>query len=179
MAQTTVEAENTTEAVRDLFVWQSLSRTYKKLDKEVYSTIIAVTILLSVVFFFIKEFLLIVVAWAMVFFYYAVSQVAPEQVEHKISSQGLISYGKVYLWEDLGPFWFGGMGDERVLKISSRGNIFGQLTLLLGSADEKKLTETLILYLPYLENPERTFSDKAASWLSTKFSFEKAIKKES
>ena len=114
----------------------------------------------------------------MVFFYYAISQVAPETVEHRVTTQGLVSYGKAYLWENLGPFWFEGVGRDRVLKITTRDNVFGQLTLLLEAADEKKLTEMLAEYLPFWEVPEKTFSDKAAAWLSSKFSFEKAVKKE-
>ncbi len=148
------------------------------MDREVYSTIIAVAILASIVFFFVKEFLLIVVSWALVFFYYAVSQIPPEETTHRVTENGLISYDKTYLWDNLGPFWFEGLGEERVLKISSKNNVFGQITLLLGTGDEKKLTEVLSKHLSFIETPEKTFSDKAAAWLSSKFSFEKAVKKE-
>jgi hypothetical protein len=172
-------AEEVKESVvRDLYKWTAPSRKVLKPDKEIYSTIIAVAILASIIFFFIKEFLLIVVVWALVFFYYALSQMESEMVEHKVTTQGLVSYGKSWLWTELGPFWFEGEGRDRVLKIASRRDWLGQMVLLLNGADEKKLTEILAKYLPFIETPEKTFSDKAVTWLTSKFSFEKAVKKE-
>lgn len=156
-----------------------MSRTFKRRDKEFYSTIIALAILFSIVFFFIKEFLLIVVIWAAVFFTYAISQVAPEELEHRITADGLFVFGKTYLWDDLESFWFVQKDGETILKISPKQkNVFGEITLLLGNVSEEKIKDVLSKYLPYLEAPEKTFSDKAADWLSTKFSFEKAIRKE-
>ncbi len=140
---------------------------------------IALAILFSIVFFFIKEFLLIVVIWAAVFFTYAISQVPPEELEHKITTEGITVFGKSYLWDDLGPFWFIQKDGETILKIASKvRSVFGEIALLLGTVPQEKIKDILSKYLPYLEVPDKTFSDKAADWLSSKFSFEKAIRKD-
>ncbi len=170
-------AEEPTEPVfRTLYTWRALTRNFKRHDKEFYSTIIAVAILFSIVFFFIKEIFLIIVIWAGVFLVYALSNMPPEEVEHKITTQGITTMNHSYLWDDLGPFWFMESGGEKVLKVSSRGNIFGQMVLLLGNGDEAKIRDTLAKYLPYWEVPEKTFSDKVSEWLVQKFSFERSPK---
>jgi len=169
----------TEEGVKTLLTWKAMSRTFKQHDKEFYSTMIALAILFSIVFFFIKEFLLIIVIWAAVFFTYAVSQVPPEELEHKITTDGITVFGKSYLWDDLGPFWFIQKDGETMVKIASKNtSIFGEIALLLGNVPQEKMKAILANYLPYMEVPDKTFSDKAADWLSTRFSFEKAIRKD-
>ena len=119
------------------------------------------------------------VIWAAVFFTYAISQVPPEELEHKITADGLTVFNKVYLWDDLESFWFVQKDGETILKISPKAkNVFGEIALLLGNVSQEKVKDILAKHLAYLEVPEKTFSDKAADWLSAKFSFEKAIKKE-
>ncbi len=149
---------------------------FKTRDKEFYSTIIALAILVSIVFFFIKEFLLVVVIWAAVFFIYALSNFPPDEVEHKITNQGITSLGQTHLWDDLGPFWFVEKNGTNLLKIASRRNLLGELTILLGSENRENIRKVLAEYLPYLETPQHTFADKASDWLVSKFSFEKPPK---
>ncbi len=160
-----------------LLVWRAPSRVFKKRDKEFFSTISAVAILFSIVFLFMKEFLLIVVAWAAVFFVYALSKTPPEEVEHKITAEGITSMNHSYLWEEMDKFWFEGEGAERMLKITSgKAGLFGELAMLLGNTSEEKIKTVLSDYLPFVEAPHKTFADTASDWLVQKFSSEKSSK---
>lgn len=164
------------EPVKILFVWRSPSRPYQARDKEFYSTIIALAILASIVFFFIKEFLLVVVIWAGVFFIYALSHSPPEEVEHKITNHGLTTLNVSYLWDDLGFFWFTAKNDTTILHLATNRNLLKELTILIAGSDREKIKDILAKYLPFLENPRESWSDKASAFLTSKFSFAKPPK---
>jgi hypothetical protein len=164
------------EPIKTLLEWRSPSRSFQRYDKEVFSTMAAMAVLFTIVLLFIKEFLLIIVIWSLLFLYYSFSRRPPEEVEHKIATNGLTSIGKMYRWDELGSFWFENYGQDKILKILGGGGVFGMLVILLGNLDEKKVKEALEKYLPYKEMVEKTWSDKATDWLTSKFSFEKATK---
>ncbi len=171
-----MEEKPENQELKTLLIWRAPSRVFKVRDKEFYSTVIALAILASIVFFFVKEFLLVVVIWAGVLFTYALSNYPPEEVEHKITDHGLTTLGTFYPWEDLGPFWFSEKYQTIVLHVSARRQLLGELTLLLRNEDQDKIKDLLAKHLPYLENRQETWSDRASSWLSSKFSFEKTPK---
>lgn len=164
--------ENTDKArVRDLFVWRSLNRPQKEYSKEVFSTLGAVVLLVSIIFAFFQEWLAILVAWAAFFLFWQLSKMASVDVDHKITTEGIISMNHSYLWVELGPFWFTEKQGEETLHIA-HGNIFGQLVLLIDKADQDKIRNILAEYLPYIEVPEKSFVEKMSDWFSKKFPIE-------
>lgn len=157
--------------VRDLFVWKSLNRPAKNYGKEVFSTIGAVALLVSIILAFFQEWLAIVVTWAAFFLFYALNRVAPEEVDHKITTEGVVSMGHSYLWSELGPFWFVERWKNIMLHLA-HGNIFGQLVMLVGKNDEEKIRNILAQYLPYIESPQKPVTEKLSDWFSQKFPLE-------
>lgn len=160
--------------VRDLFVWKSLNRPAWQYSKEAFTTLGAVCLLLSIIFAFFQEWLAIFVTWAALFLFYALSKVAPVEVEHKITTQGIISMDKSYLWVELGPFWFSEKGTDTLLHIAHR-NIFGQLVILIDRAEREKIRDILAEYLPYIEVMEKSTTEKMTDWFAKKFPLEKMI----
>lgn len=160
--------------VRDLFVWKSLSHPERTYPKGAFTTIATIALLLSIIFAFFQEWFLILLAWATVFLLYALSKVMPHEVEHRITTQGIISMGHTYLWSELGPFWFSDKSDHRMLHIAYR-NVFGQLVFLVNKDEEPIIRDTLAQYLPFIEVWQKSTTEKITDWFGKKFPLEKIV----
>lgn len=175
----TIKAESAKDAkprVRDLFSWKSLNRPQKQYSKEVFSTLAAIAFLVSLILALFQEWLTILVTWAAYFLFWALTKVPPEEVEHKITTQGIVSMNRSYLWSELGPFWFTpshpegftAKENETVLHISHR-SLLNQLALLVDPKDREKIQESLAEYLPFIEVPEKSLPEKLSHWFAKKF----------
>ncbi len=168
-----VENSSPHEPLRDLFVWRSLSRPPIVLEKEAYTTVVSVCILLSVVVAFFQEWFLILLTWGGLFLIVSLSKLPPEEVEHRITTQGVISLGHEYLWIQLGPFWFTDKGNYKLLHLSEEdNNFFGTHIIIVPNELEEKVRNTLVKYLPYIEVPEKSRMDKLSDWLAAKLNLE-------
>ena len=157
--------------VRELFSWESLSRPPVVLEKEAYTTIVSVCLLLSIVVAFFQEWFLILLIWGGLFFIVALSKTPPDMVAHKVTTQGIISGGHDYIWSQLGPFWFTDKGTQKMLHVVGGGSIFGTLLILVPpSVPWEKIRDSLAKYLPFVEVPEKTRADKISDWLASKLS---------
>jgi len=167
------QAEVKTESlrVRDLFVWKSFNKPQKQYSKEVVAVFAIIALLISIILAFFQEWLGILVTWAAYFLFWQLSQVRPEEVEHKITTEGIVSMGHSDIWQNLGPFWFSVKGNEVTLHIAHR-NIFGQLIILAAKSDQDKICNILAEYLPYIETPEKSAIEKFSDWFSEKFPIE-------
>ena len=76
-----------------LYSWMAPARPFKRRDKEFWTTIIAIVILVGLILFFVKEWFLIAAIISLTFVYYVLSTVEPEEIEYKISNRGLIYAG--------------------------------------------------------------------------------------
>lgn len=155
-----------------LLIWKSPSRPFKKRQREFYTTVGAIVFLLAVILVFIKEFLLIGAILALSFVAYVLSTVPPEEVEHKITSNGLESAGHTYKWEELTEFWFGERWDQPILYISTKLRFPARLVILTTGQDKEKIKTALGKHLNFKEKPEKTWMDDAAKWLSEKVPLE-------
>ena len=155
---------------KELFSWHAYARPFKKRNREFFTTILAVAFLLSVIFFTIGGVLPVVVIISLVFLVYVLSSVAPEQVEHKITTRGVVFVGKTYLWEELTRFWMAErFGSELLIVETTR--LPGRIEFVIGSEDREKIKEIMQEYLVN-EEAAPTFLDKAASWLSKRIPLE-------
>lgn len=145
--------------VRDLFVWQSQSHPLNKYPRGAFSLFGAVALLITVVLILFQEWLAVGVTWAAYFLFFALTKVPQVTVEHKITTEGIISLNHAYLWQELGPFWFKTRNNETVLHIANR-NFLGHLIMLVNPNDQEKIREILAEYLPFIEVPEKSFWDK-------------------
>ncbi len=160
--------------IKTLFLWKSPSRPFKKRDRDYFTTIAAIVFLIGVILLFIKEFLLIGVLLAFMFVTYVLATVPPEEAEHKVTTEGIVSGGKSYLWTELRDFYFTERWGQKILNVNTKLKFPGRLLILLGSEDEKKIKEEIGKYLSYRETPILTWMDKAADWLSKKVPLEKS-----
>lgn len=151
--------------MKDLFVWESFNRPTHIYSKKGLIIISSGAIIFTVVLILFQEWLAAMVTWAALYLFVTLDRIPAEEVSHKITSEGVISMNHSYIWEEMGPFWFTTKGKNRILHIARR-NLFGHLVILLDPKDEEKIRETLIKYLPYIEVPEKSATDKILEWIN-------------
>lgn len=151
--------------------WFSPSRLFKQRDKEYFTNIGAIVFLLTVILVFAREFLLIAAVLSIVFLIYVLSTVPPEEVTHRLTNLGMESAGHFYRWEELSEFWFEEQWGQVMLVIRP---VFGpRIIVLLGNQDKANVRQIIAKHLPFREQPEKSWVDNAASWLTKKIPLEK------
>jgi len=171
IAQEEVKKEKLHQKEEELLRWKAPARLFKKRDREYYTTIGAIVFLLVVILLFIKQWMLIAVIVAFAFVSYVLAAVQPEEVEHVVTSKGIKTGGKTYLWGDLVRFWFEEKWKLKMLVVEVKKGFPARLMMMLSGQDEKELEEALSDYLK-MEKPESGIVDKAAGWLSEKVPLE-------
>lgn len=159
------------ETAQTLLVWTSPSRLFKRRDREYFTNIGAIVFLLTIILVFAREFVLIAAVLSIVFLIYVLSTVPPEEVHHKITSLGIESAGHFYRWEELADFWLEEQWGQHMLVL--RPFLAPRAIILLGSQDHEKVRELVAKHIPFREEPQKTWVDNAASWLTKKIPLEK------
>jgi len=155
-----------------LLTWSSPARLFKKRDPEYFKTVGAIVFLLTVILIFASEFVLVAAVLSIVFLVYVLSTVPPENVDHRITNLGIESAGHFYRWEELSEFWFEEQWGQAMVVIKP---VFGiRILLLLGLLSKEKIRPIMVEYIPFREQPEKTWVDNASRWLSEKIPLEKA-----
>lgn len=151
--------------------WTSPSRLFKRRDKEYFTNIGAIVFLLTVILIFAREYVLVAAVLSIVFLVYVLSTVPPEDVKHTISNLGIESAGHFYRWETLAEFWLEEQWGQNILILRP---IFGpRIIILLGTQSKSSVKEAVAKHIPFREQPEKSWVDNAASWLSQKIPLEK------
>ncbi|MFZ5845394.1 MAG: hypothetical protein ACOY0S_02915 [Patescibacteria group bacterium] len=151
--------------------WSSPSRLFKKRDREYFTNIGAIVFLLTVILVFAREFLLIAAVLSIVFLIYVLSTVPPEEVKHRLTNLGIESAGHFYRWETLAEFWLEEQWGQTLLVI--RPILGPRIIILLADQDRAHVREIVAKHIPFREQPEKTWVDNAASWLTKKIPLEK------
>lgn len=159
------------EPLKELLVWKSPTRVFKKRDREFFTTIGAIIALLAIILFFLQEWLLIVLMIALAFYGYVNATIEPDEVEHKLTNRGVVTGGSLYSWAALGRFWFTEKWGQKTLHVENFAGFPGRLVLHLGKIDQKPVKEIVSQYLLH-EKPEKTWTDKASEWLSARVPLE-------
>jgi len=157
--------------LKTLLTWKAPVRPFKQRGREFWTTAGSIAFLLGVILFFIKEWLLIIVIIAVMFVYYVLSNVQPEEIEHSITNRGIRFAGKEHPWESLDQFWFSEKFGQKILNVETRLVFPGRLQMLLGKTTEKQIKDILSKYLRE-ETPEPSVLDKTTDWFSQKVPLE-------
>jgi hypothetical protein len=155
----------------ELYSWGAPERLYKKRNREFYSTVAALVILLSVILLFAKEFLLIAVIMSFGFVSYALASVKPGNTTHKMTNRGVRTAGRIYQWHMISRHWWETKWKQDILHIEMPGQFPHKLLLLLGNGDKKKIESVLSKY-SVKDKPPPTWLDKSADWLQKKVPLE-------
>lgn len=155
----------------DILVWQAPSRPFKKHNKQFFTTISIIALLIALIFILAGQGVLpAAVALSVAFLVYVLYSIPPQEITNKISTYGVRVENSLYYWEELGRFWFDQKYGQKILQIET-ARFPGRITLLLANQPE----ETLKLILSEVllnKKPDPTFFEKAAHWLGEKIPLE-------
>lgn len=155
-----------------LLEWRAPSRFFQKRTRQYFTTVFAIVFLVSVILLLLQEYAAIGAIFALVFLVYAFSTVPPEEVEHRITTFGIETAGRRYIWIELVEFWFEEKLGQHLLIIHTRLPFPSRLHILLGSVDREKTKQILSPYLPFRKEPLKTAIDRAAEWVTRKIPLE-------
>ncbi|MCL4366731.1 hypothetical protein M1563_01015 [Patescibacteria group bacterium] len=165
--------ESDNDPVRTLLEWKAPSRPYRKKDFSYYRTIAIIVVLLIFISIIAKEFLLIGALLAFSFVTYVLGFVPPEDIEFKISTQGVTIGDTFYFWDDLDSFWFSEKEGKAILNVLTRLRFPAQLMILIGQLTKDEVRNIVARYLPYQEIAPKSLVDTWAESLQRHFPLEK------
>ncbi|MCR4324731.1 MAG: hypothetical protein NUV69_03525 [Candidatus Curtissbacteria bacterium] len=157
---------------RTIVSWKSPVHIFKQRSKKYFTKVALYAFVFILAAIAFGEFFLVGVIIALVFVVYVFANSAPEVIEHKITNLGIISGGRVFLWEELDSFWFDKKGDERLLLVQTHMHFPSRLILILTTISERTLLEQLERHLHYHAAPVHTLLDKWAHKLQSKISLD-------
>jgi hypothetical protein len=158
--QTQVEPE------KDLVVWVTASRPFKRRNREFYVSVISIATVAGLVLFLVDGFLPVMLIISLVFLFYVLSTVEPENIEYKITSYGIKVAGSLTPWNAMYRFWFTRRFESDLLVIQTF-SLPGRLELVIPTEKKKEAEEALKKYITHEEAPP-TFMDKSANWFAKK-----------
>lgn len=153
---------------KTLLEWKAPVRVFKKRERKYFANWGLGILALGLVLIFFKQFLLLGAILALFFLSYALGTVPPEKINHKITTSGITSGGKSYLWKELRDFYFTEKYGVPILNVSTKMTFPARLILLLQGVEKKEVEDVLATYLPFREVPPSSLLDKAADFAATK-----------
>ncbi|MGA3291629.1 MAG: hypothetical protein ABSC49_00595 [Candidatus Microgenomates bacterium] len=154
------------EPERDLVVWTSPARPFKRRGRQFYVSVFAMAGIVSLILFLAEGIMPVILIVSLVFLYYVLSTVQPEDIEYKITTKGIKIAGKLTEWQKTNRYWFvDRFGSE--LMIVDTFLIPGRLELVINPEIKEKLKKEISAYLPFEEAPASAF-DKATDWFAKK-----------
>ena len=161
----------TDQSEQILVSWTSPARPYKTRTREFYTTILSIAFLLGVILLLLKEFLLIGVIMAFAFLSYVLATHKPENVNHQITTKGIISDGKLYDWDTFTNYWIEKKYSQEVIIVKTKTSIPGIILMVIDPKMKKDIVDSVTKYLPQ-DKPDDNFVSRASSWLSDKVPLE-------
>ncbi|MFZ5932740.1 MAG: hypothetical protein ACOYT7_01535 [Patescibacteria group bacterium] len=154
------------EPEKDLIIWTAPARPFKRRDREFYITVIAIAGIVGLILFLVEGFMPVILIVSLVFLFYVMNTVPPENIEYKVTNKGVKVAGKRTDWINLNRFWFSRRFDNELLVFESF-TLPGRLELVVESKDKEELRKAITPYLPE-EEVSPSYLDKAANWFSAK-----------
>lgn len=158
---------------KSIISWKSPVRVFKPRSNKYFTKVgvFALIAILGAIAF--SEFVLVGVIIALVFMVYVLATAIPDKIEHRINNFGIVSGGKVFLWEDLDSFWFDKRGDERLLVVQTFLRFpSSRLIILLSDVADRTILDLLEKHIHYHHRPVHTLFDKWAQELQKRVSLE-------
>lgn len=175
--QTTVGPTTVTETVttvqasayvpeKELLRWTAPARPFKRRTREFWVTVTAIAALLSFILFLAEGVMPVILIVSLVFLFYVMSTVPPNELEYLITNKGVKIIDKTTEWAFMNRFWF----DKRMdsdLAVIELNKFPGRMELVAMPKDVEKIRATLAKYMPE-DKPKQTSIDKAVEWAAKK-----------
>jgi len=110
--------------------------------------------------------------FAFAFVIYVLAFVPPEDIEYKISTQGVTIGDHFYFWTDLNSFWFSEKEGYKILNVLTNLRFPGQLIILIKDDHVEEIKKVIARYLPFHEIAPKNLMDSWAQSLQKHFPLE-------
>ncbi len=160
------------DPLKTLLFWKAPARPYRKKDRSYYTTIAILLILISLIAFLAGEKLLIGVLLALGFIVYVLNFIPPEEVDYKISTQGVTIGDHFYHWDTLDSFWLSEKEGYKLLNILTLFRFPGMLIIPIGDLNEEEVKRVCARFLPFHEIAPKSTIDKWSESLQKHFPLE-------
>lgn len=147
--------------------WIAPSRPFRKRNKQFFTTVLVIALLISMILFFSGQFLPIAMVFSVVFLNYVLAVIPPQEIKYEITNFGIKMENRLYSWQELGRFWFDKKYDDFILHVET-AEFPGRLTIVLPESKKKDVSEILSEVLLNQKPPLSTF-EKIAKWVQEKF----------
>ncbi len=154
------------EQEKDLLTWTAPARPFKRRDRQFYVTLIAIASIVGLVLFLVEGFMPVILLISLVFFYYIMSTVPPEDIEYKLTNKGVKVGGRLTDWSLFTRYWFSRRFDSELLVFEMTA-IPGRMELVMKEELKEQIKRVLTPYVAYEEVPPGAL-DKATEWFSQK-----------
>lgn len=155
-----------------LLSWRSPARPYHKRKRIFFVNVALLVLVVGAIVFLFGEYLLLAVILSLGFVVYVLAAVPPQEVEHKIVKDGIVSSGHAYIWRDLKSFWFSQKNGQEVLFIETRFLFPSRLMILTGEAAQQAIETRLSSHLKIRREPLSSKIERAGDWLVRKVPLE-------
>jgi len=152
-----------------LVTWSAPARPFKKRDKQFFSTVFIIALLVALILFFAGQVLPVALVIAVVFLVYVTAMIPPQDVAVKLTNYGIYVDKDAYAWYEMGRFWFEKKQGVETLQIEL-GRFPNRLSLVLlkDLTPAKKDLELVLSEVLLKEKPKPTTFEKISKWLSDK-----------
>jgi hypothetical protein len=154
------------EPERDLVVWTAPARPFKRRGRQFYVTTFAIAGIVSLVLFLAEGIMPVILIISLVFLYYVLSTVQPENIEYKVTTKGIRISNKLTEWQVLNSFWFSDRFDNHLMIIDT-SIIPGRTEIVVNPEVEEEIKRQVSAYIPYEEVPAGAL-DRATNWFADK-----------
>ena len=154
------------EPEKDLVIWTAPSRPFKRRNREFYVTIISIAAVAGLVLFLVDGWLPVMLIISLVFLFYVLSTVEPENIDYRITNKGIKIADKLTPWNSMRRFWFTRRFESQLLVVETY-TLPGRLEVVINSNQKDEIEKEMKKYLIHEEAPP-TFLDKSANWFAKK-----------
>ncbi|MFC1625600.1 hypothetical protein ACFL1Q_00975 [Patescibacteria group bacterium] len=160
------ENKSTLKPEKDLVVWTAPARPFKRRDKQFYMTTFAIAGIVGLVLFLAEGWMPVLLIISLVFLYYVLSTVQPEDIQYKITNKGIKIANKLTPWEVMVRFWFSKRFDSELLIVQIQ-TLPGRLEFVINQQVKEQIKKELSNFVAQEEVPPSSL-DKLTNWFSKK-----------
>lgn len=154
------------EGEKDLVVWNAPGRPFKKRDRQFFVTVFAIAGIVSLVIFLAEGLMPVILIISLVFLFYILSTVPPEEVEYRVTTRGVRISNKLMDWDLMLSFSFAKRLDQDVLVLETL-LIPGRVDIVIDPGLKEEIRKQISAYIPY-EEAKLSGMDKITNWLNDK-----------
>lgn len=154
------------ELERDLVTWTAPTRPFMRHDRQFFTATFAIAGIISLVVFLAEGPMPVILIIALVFLFYVLSTVPPDNIEYKITNKGVKIADKLTEWQYLIRFWFEKRTGSEIL-IFETFQIPGRIEMVINPEIKENLKREISAYLPFEKAPASGL-DKITNWVAQK-----------